>query len=369
MKRLWIFVSFILIIWLTACGQDEQTAGNNSEEESSSDVLEIYTTLYPLEYFAKEIGGEYVNVTTILPPGADPHNFEPTSKLMVDIAKGDLFIYNGANMEAYASTIEEAIESEDVKIAEAAEGVSLVEHLHEHGDEEEHHHGEEAATQEEDHNHSHEEEATEEDHNHSHEEEATEEDHNHDDEAAATEEAHDHDHGDVDPHVWLDPTKAIGLAENIKDALIELNPDQSDFFEENFHNLEERLIALDKSFHETIDQTSNNEILVTHAAYGYWEKSYGLEQIAITGISPSDEPSQKEIERIIDHVETNGIKYLLFEQNIEPKVAQVIQEEAQVEALELHNLSILTEEDIDNGETYFTLMERNLEVLKQALEY
>ncbi|SER43769.1 zinc transport system substrate-binding protein [Gracilibacillus ureilyticus] len=346
MKKLsLLLLSFILILWLAACGQEEQTSGSNDEKESGNEVLEVFTSLYPLEYFASEIGGEYVKVTSILPQGADPHNFEPTSKLMVEIAEGDLFIYNGANMETYASAIEDAVKDEDVKIVEAAEGISLVDHIHDHTEgtvETEQEHSEEEAP-------------------------ATEDEHSH--EVTAGDEEADHNHGDVDPHVWLDPTMAIGLAENIKDALIEANPDQADIFEENFHSLEERLVALDDEFHETIEQAANNEILVTHAAYGYWEQSYGIEQIAITGISPSDEPSQKEIEMIIEHVGTSGIQYLLFEQNVEPKVAQVIQDEADVESLELHNLSILTEKDIDNGETYFTLMERNLEVLEKALEY
>ena len=107
---------------------------------------------------------------------------------------------------------------------------------------------------------------------------------------------------------------------------------------------------------------------VTHAAYGYWEQSYGIEQIAITGVSSSQEPSQKQLERILDRVENNNIEYLLFEQNVEPKVAEVIQAETNVESLQLHNLSVLTDEDIENDETYFSLMERNLNVLTEALD-
>ncbi|KAB8139345.1 adhesin [Gracilibacillus oryzae] len=346
-----LVLSFFFIILLAACGQEEQseadstgnqdtTAGTDAQK-TNSEVIDIYTTLYPLQFFTKEIGGEYVNATSILPPGTDAHTFEPTSKLMVEIAEGDLFVYNGAEMESYASSIEDALQDEDVKIIEAAEGINLVEHTHSHEHGEEHSHGEHAHDEEE----------------HSHEEHAHEE------------EGHDHDHGGKDPHIWLDPIKAIDLAENIKKALVELKPEQADYFEENFHNLEERLIALDESFHETIEQAPNKEILVTHAAYGYWEQSYGMEQIAISGISSSDEPSQKKIEEILNQVEESGIKYLLFEQNVEPKVAKVIQEEAQVEPLQLHNLATLTEENIENDETYFTLMEKNLEVLEKALQY
>lgn len=331
MKRLSIGLFILIALLLTACGEEGSEANGESD-----DSLSIYTTLYPLAYFADEIGGDDVEVSTILPAGADPHNFEPTSKMMVEIATADLFVFNGANLEAYAGEIEEALQGEDVKMIEAAEGIDLEEHVHEH----EHDHGDKEGH----------------DHEHSHE----------------TEEAHDHaghDHGDVDPHVWLDPIKAVQLAENIKDALVEIRPEQKESYEENFQDLEERLTALDQSFHEQLEQSDNKEILVTHAAYGYWEQGYGIEQIAISGLSPTDEPSQKQLEEIIHQVDEKGIKYLLFEQNVEPKVAKVIQNEANIESLQLHNLSVLTEEDIEKEENYFTLMERNLEVLEQALHY
>ncbi|WP_208590624.1 metal ABC transporter solute-binding protein, Zn/Mn family [Gracilibacillus suaedae] len=359
MKKMSIVILSILFL-LLGCNAEENSQAN--QQESENDTLQIYSTLYSLAYFTEEIGGEFVEVETILPPGSDPHNFEPTSKMMVDIAEGDMFLYNGANLEAYAEQIEEALVGEDVLMLEAAKGVSLVEHVH--GNEaEEHSHEEEHAHEEDE--HSHEEEHVHEEDDHSHEEEQEHEE----EDAHEEDEAHDHDHGDEDPHLWLDPIRAIELARNIKDGLIELNPKQEETFEANFRDLEEGLIALDDEFHQQLESAPNNEILVTHAAYGYWEQSYGIEQIAISGVSPSEEPSQKQLEGILDRVENNNIQYLLFEQNIEPKVAEVIQAETNVESLQLHNLSILTDEDIENGETYFSLMERNLDVLTEAVDY
>ncbi|WP_058308075.1 metal ABC transporter solute-binding protein, Zn/Mn family [Gracilibacillus massiliensis] len=382
MKKISVFVFLGLLILVIGCSSDQDTQANN---EIADDKITIYSTLYPLAYFAEEIGGEYVEVETVLPPGSDPHNYEPTSKTMIDIAESDMFLFNGANLEAYASKIEEALAEEDVLMVEASEGVSLVEHVHhheeeqdhdehEHQDEEDHEHAEEEGHDHEDHEHAEEEGHDHEDHEHAEEEGHDHEDHEHseEEEQQTTEESndeHDHDHGDADPHLWLDPIRAIELARNVKDSLIELHPDQEETFDSNFHSLEERLIELDESYHQQLENAANNEILVTHAAYGYWEQSYGIQQIALSGLSPSEEPSQKQLENIIDHVEDRNIQYLLFEQNVEPKVAEVIQAETNVESLQLHNLSILTEEDIDNEETYFTLMERNLEVLNDALEY
>lgn len=220
-------------------------------------------------------------------------------------------------------------------VVEASHNVSLEEHIHP---------GEEESHNEEDEQH------TGDAHSHS-----------------SPDHDHGHSHGDQDPHIWLDPIRSIELSRNIKDSFIELMPEQSEMFEENFHQLEDRLIALDEDFHEKLKDRSTNDILVTHAAYGYWEQSYGIEQISIAGLSPSQEPSQKQIEEILEYVKENNTQYLLFEQNVEPKVAKVVQEETGIESLELHNVSVLTEDDLSNDETYFTLMERNLEVLLKAL--
>lgn len=340
-------LSLVAILILGACGAEESSNQTAEDNEASSDNnetrLKIYTTLYPLEYFAEQIGAENVEVESILPLGADAHTYEPTSKTMVDIAEADAFIYNGADMESYAASIEEALENEDVSILEAAEGIALLDHVHDHGEETtEHDHAEEGHEQEE------------EEHDHAEEGEHAEEE--------------GHEHGDKDPHVWLDPIRSISLAEKIKNLLVELMPEAENEFETNFSNLQTKLEELDTDFHQRLEQAARDEILVTHAAYGYWEEVYGVEQIAISGISPSSEPSQKQLEDVIDTVKEHDIHYLLFEQNVEPKVANVIQDETGVDSLYIHNLAVLTEADLENNEDYFTLMNRNLDTLAEALE-
>ncbi|WP_079710363.1 metal ABC transporter solute-binding protein, Zn/Mn family [Paraliobacillus ryukyuensis] len=351
MNKRWNIIAvlgIIAILILGACGGQaaEESASNESESntdaavESNEETLQVYTTLYPLAYFANEIGGDHVNAESILPLGADAHTYEPTSKTMVDIAEADAFIYNGAGMEAYAESITDALSGEDVSILEASEGISLIDHSEEHA-------------------HGHEEEG----HDH-----AEGEDHGHEEEGHDHAEEGHHHHGDKDPHIWLDPIRAISLAENIKNTLVELQPDSKDEFEANFEDLKTRLEELDTDFHNTLESAPRNEILVTHAGYGYWANAYGIEQLAISGLSPSNEPSQKKLQELVDTVKEHNIRYLLFEQNVEPKVARVIQDETNVESLYIHNLSVLTEEDVDNNEDYFTLMNRNLETLETALQ-
>ncbi len=368
-KRNYIVLTGLLfsLLFIAACNSESENTSAENNDEESGNPLKVYTTLYPLEDFTKKIGGEFVEVESIMPLGADAHTFEPTSKQMVDIAGADAFIYNGMGMESYAESMSSALEGEDVALIEAAEGIETVEHSHEHdhdGDEEsthDHDHESEDATTEE---HDHEgEEAT---HDHEHESaEGTTEEHDHEGEEEAT---HDHDHGDMDPHVWLDPIRAIALAENIKDQLVELKPEEEETFEANFETLKADLENLDTDFHTLIDSKENPEMIVSHAAYGYWEDNYGVVQIPIAGLSSSEEPSQKELTEVISVAKEKDLKYVIFEQNVTTKVAEVIRNEIGAEPLQLHNLSVLTEEDAENEEDYFSLMKKNLETLDKALQ-
>lgn len=369
-KRIFTWGSIILLLVLAACGNGEgKSASGEGKEESGK--LKIYTTLYPLQDFAERIGGEHVEVESILPAGANPHTFEPTTKMMVELAKADAFIYNGANLEAYATKISESIEDEGVQILEASNGVELLTHVHDHAEEtqESENHTEEGH---EDHGH---EDVNKGEHDGENHTEEGHEEHGHEDEdkdeqegESHKEEGHEgHDHGDEDPHVWLDPIRAITLAENIKDQLVELDPDSKEDFEANFEDLKEELTELDQTFHSKLESADSNKILVSHAAYGYWEKAYGIEQIAISGLSPTNEPSQKQLETIIEKSKKNNINTILFEQNVTPKVASVIQKEMNADLKRIHNLSVLTKEDLEADEDYFSLMNHNLEVLLDVL--
>ncbi|WP_394185813.1 metal ABC transporter solute-binding protein, Zn/Mn family [Metabacillus halosaccharovorans] len=341
---------FFISSLLVGCNSNGDTSSSQSSEPATdSDTLKIYTTLYPLEDFTKKIGGDLVEVENVIPPGADAHTFEPSTKDMVNIAEADGFIYSGVGLETFAETVQESLKDEDVSFINAGEGLELLE-------------GHDEADHEED------EAVHEEEHAHDETEAAHEEEHAHDEtEATHEEEEHVHDHGDTDPHVWIDPILSIQLAENIKNALTELHPDGKETFENNFDALKTQLNELDQSFSEVINNASKKEILVSHAAYGYWESRYGIEQISVLGLSPTQEPSQKELQTIIETAKEHDIKYIIFETNVSSNVTDIVQSEIGAEALTLNNLETLTDEDIANKEDYFSIMKKNIETLEKAL--
>lgn len=296
-------------------GCTQKQSENEQPEKAANDTLTIYTTLFPIEDFTKKIGGSHVNVKSIIPPGINAHTYEPTTKTMIEIAEGDAFIYSSEIMEPYADKISKALKDENVSLVEASNGITMLE-LNEETD--------------------------------NHEEE--------------------HAHGDVDPHVWIDPILSIKLAENIKDSLIELKPEATEDFIANFNTLKMQLEILNGSFNDLVKGKKSPKILVSHAGYGYWEKRYGIEQISITGLSSTNEPSQQQLQKIIDNAKANNIKYIIYEQNVTPKVAEIIKNEIHADVLRIHNLSVLTEDDVKNNEDYFSLMEKNIETLKIALQ-
>lgn len=340
------FVLGVLLAFATilaGCNTKQETSSfpKNSVEEATVNgkaQLKIYTTLYPLEYFTKRIGGDDVEVESIIPAGADAHTYEPTTKQMINIAEADAFIYNGLGMESYAQKISEALNGEKTVIVEAAHGVDTISHSHDEHETDTHDGDEHGA----------------EEHTDEHTEELSDE--------------HGHNHGDLDPHVWLDPYRSITLAENIKNSLVELKPDAKEKFENNYNALVSDLKNLDAEFHQLVETKNNPKIIVSHAGYGYWEENYGIQQIAISGLSPTNEPSQQDLQDIINIANKEHVKYVIYEQNITPKVADIIRKEINAEPLQLHNLAVLTEKDIQNGEDYFSLMGKNIETLQIALQ-
>ncbi|MFZ7944992.1 metal ABC transporter substrate-binding protein [Neobacillus sp. 19] len=312
MKKITLFLSFLLplILILSACStKKEQTAKNKNQ-------LTIYTTVFPLQYFTERIGGKYVDVKTIYPPGADEHTFEPSQKDMMNLADSDLFFYIGLGLEGFVEKAKGTLKNEAVTLVPAADQLALPKDTH------------------------------------SDKEEAGHDDHN---------------HGDINPHVWLDPIYSKDMAAVIRDALAKKMPQNKELFNENYQKLATELDELNSEYEQTISNAKHKKIIVTHAAFGYWEHRYGIEQISISGLSTTNEPTQKELEKIISIADHDGLHYILFEQNVQSKLGKVVQKEIGARALPIHNLAILSKDNIKDKETYFSLMKANLETLKTAL--
>ena len=140
-----------------------------------------------------------------------------------------------------------------------------------------------------------------------------------------------------------------------------------DEFEKNFEQLKVELVELDSKFKEMASNAPSKTFFVSHASFGYIADSYGLEQVAIAGLNSQSEPSQKQLATIVKEAKDQKVHYILFEQNVSSKLTDVVRKEIGAESLMLHNLGVLTVDDVKNNEDYFSLMEQNIETLKKAL--
>lgn len=372
MKIKYIVPLLLLVIstFLAGCAAEKKTSINEVKDTATppSERLKIFTTVFPLQDFTEKIGGEHVEVLSVFPVGTDAHTFEPTTKTMVEIAEADALLYIGAGVEGFIDAAIKILQDEKVQLVKTTEGMEIAKV------QEEHHHGED--THDTEHNH-HIDSNFEESHSHDeHQHDAEHEHHEHDaepehNENHEDEDEHDHDHhhnhDDIDPHVWLDPQLAIELAEEVLHTLEELKPEAKEEFKRNYDELVVSLQDLDEEFKSVIDQSSKKEILVSHAAYSYWESRYGIKQISVHGLSPTNEPTQKQLTTIINTAKQYDIKFVIFDQNVTSKIAEMVKKEINAEALTLHNLESRTEDDAKSGADYFSIMRKNLETLKKAL--
>lgn len=320
MLKKWFIITPILalLLILTACGSSSNASQDN-------DKLKVYTTVYPLTYLAEEIGGDKVDVTSVYPAGSDAHSFEPTQKDMMKIADSDLLFYVGLNLESFVDKAKNTLKGENVTFVPLAEDLDLPKDP-------------DAASNEEEEEHS--------DSGEEHEE-----------------------HGEYNPHVWLYPVYMEEMAKTVKDRLIKESPDQKATFEKNYETTVAKLKTLDEEYQKMAKTAKHKDFVTAHAAYTYWETAYGLHQIPIAGVSTSDEPSQKKLQSIVNTIQKENIPYIMLEQNTNSKIADVIQQETDTKALRLHNLETLMPKDEKENRDYISIMNDNLDALKQALNY
>lgn len=315
-KGLLLVVAVLLLMMLAACGP-----------KSSGSIIEgkvnVITTFYPIYEFASEIGGEDINAINLLPVGVEPHDWTPRSQDIINTSKAQLFLYNGAGLEGWVPNFLKSLDSDsEAKAVEVSQGVDLI------------------MTDEED------------GHDHGHEDEGAE-------------------HSDslhTDPHTWVSPKSALVMAKNIKESLQSVDPEHSAGYEERYQKLAESLSALDSKFTEELGKLPNKEIVVSHQAFSYLARDYGLSQHAIMGLSPDAEPRGQDLLDLAALVKEEGIRYIFFEELVSDKLAKTLASETGVSTMVLNPVEGLTEAQEKNGDNYFTLMEKNLQNLILALQ-
>lgn len=344
----------LLLALLLTAGCSANTGG---AAEAASDKLQVVTTIFPPYDFVKNIGGDQVEVTMLLKPGMESHSYEPTPKDIIKIMNCELFLYAGGESDVW---VEELLEGNDREVRAKAL-LDWVDPLEEE-------HAEGMQIKEHGHDHSHEEEAQDHEDVEAHED-ADEHDHEH-----GSSEQHSHavhlDEEEYDEHVWTSPKNAMVIVDEICSQLSELDPENAAFYRTNADAYKEKLKALDSAFEEVVADASRKEVVFgDRFPLLYFVKTYGLEYYAaFPGCSMETEPSAATIAFLTEKVREDEIPVVFYLEMSNGKIADAIAEAAGAETAVFYSGHAITAADMANGEDYLSLMYKNVETLKRALQ-
>lgn len=274
--------------------------------DAAEGKISVVASIAPLADFVRQVGSDKVDVILLLPPGASPHTFEPTPKMMQAISRSKLFVMIGSGLEFWADRVIRSVSS-NILTVNSSEGIDLLDmsgnpYLRSKG---------------------------------SH----------------------------PDPHIWLDPVLCISIVNKIAKALSEIDPSNSDFYKKNASSYLEKLSELDREISIKVKSFSKREFITFHPAWNYFARRYRLKIAGVIEEGPGKEPSAKHLDRILKEIKRINCKVIFAEPQFNPKMAEAIAREAGAKVL------FLDPEGGQKGrESYIETMKYNLSVMEKAMK-
>lgn len=297
----WTIIAIAIVIGVAPFGAN-----------AAKPAIQVVTSTSVFADFIEQVGGERVEVFSIVPPGADPHTFEPTPREARSIATADLLVINGLGYEAWVEKLIHNAASPDLRVLVLSEGLEPLEGVSFSA----HHH-------------------------------------------------HEHDHHDGDPHFWLDVTYAMHYVRRIEEALSTLDPEGATLYRDRSSRYLAELEKLDGWIFERIAQIppANRVLLTHHDAFAYMATRYGLTLQGVLVRNPDREPSARELATLIQEVRRMGIKAIFAEPQINSTFAHSLAREARIRVAFLYSDALTSEVP-----SYIELMRYNANSLVEALQ-
>lgn len=319
MKKKLLLVLCFLFLFCISCGKEPSKITDQKK-------LTVITTLFPLFDFAREIGGDKVNVVLLLPPGVEAHSFEPKPGDIAQINSADIFIYTGKYMEPWVERLLMSTDNKRLFVVDGSKGIKLLASEERHED----HH--EAITHE-------------------------------------SEKSHEHEHGKYDPHIWLDFANARMMVENIRDGFVQKDPVNKAYYEKSTGEYIKSLQELDERYKDSLSQCRKNVFIHGgHFAFNYLSQRYGLHYISAYEGTPNAEPTTGKLIEMKRKIKEQNVHYIFYEELIEPRIANILAEETGVKPLKLNGAHNISKDEFQKGTSFIELMEENLANLKVGLE-
>lgn len=359
MKKKSLFLVFALILSVSLLAGCTKSGASQVAGSETKDKLSIVTTTFAPYDFARQVAGEYGEVTMLVPPAAESHSYEPTPQDIIKIQNCDVFIYGGGESDDWVTKILDSIGSDHIKIIKMLDCVTLVEEeIVEGMQEDEHEHG---AHEETDAEHQVETEHMDEEH--------TEADHEAD--AMHAEEEH-HDEAEeivYDEHVWTSPKNSIKIVEAIAKTLSDCDLSHEEVYMANSAAYIRELEALDTAFRAVVDSAQRKEVIFADRfPLRYFVEEYGLSYYAaFPGCSTETEPSAATVAFLIDKVKEDEIPVVFHIELSNEKMADTICEATGAKKLLFNACHTISKTDFESGITYLDIMRENIAALEEAL--
>ena len=264
--------------------------------------LKVLASFYPLYEFTKIIGGERIDVSVIVPSGIEPHDWEPTIQDLQKMQNADIIVINGIDLEPWITKLVSV--NPDILIVDTSNGISLLEkdkHMF-------------------------------------------------------------NNKIQNDPHIWLDPVLAKKQIQNIVDGLIRIDPQNTDYYQENANAYNSKLILLDNKIRNELSICVKKDFLAFHDAFSYFANEYGLNQNTVIGVNPNEEPTAVTLQQIVQKAQNLDLHVIFTEEAVNPRISEVIADEIGAKVLTLSPIEIY-----EKNSDYIKRMEQNLSNLKEEL--
>ena len=283
----------------------------------------VVASFYPMYEFSRQVAGDRAEVVSLVPPGVEPHDWEPSPQKLVEVQNARLLVYNGAGFEPWVDKLLHDVTGKKIIVIETTRGLDLIPAAEA---------GAAAFPPK-----------------------------------AAGRDAGQTQNGGGDPHVWLDPVLAQSQVEAIRAGLTQGDPANKAAYDDRARAFRARLAALDTAFQAGLRDCEHRDIVVSHAAFAYLARRYRLTQVAVMGLAPESEPSPAELAAIANLARRRKVTYIFFETLVSSRLAETLAREIGAKTLVLNPIEGLTKEEAAAGKGYVDLMEANLQSLRTGL--
>ena len=290
-------------------------AASCASDDTATGTPVVAASFAPVEEILRKVGGDEVRVVTIVPPGEEAHEYEPTAKDLQPLEQAGFVAYIGGGFQ---EGVEKAIGGlpGSVRRIDLLDGLELLPVGEEIG--------------------------------------------------ATDGEEEGHDHGGDDPHVWLDPSRMALMAAATADALKTAGADSA-IIDANLQAFTAELESLDARLRSGLSECDSRLLVTGHHAFGYLASAYDLQQVPVAGISPSDEPSAATLQQVADFARENGVRTIFFEENLPADLARTLADEIGATTAVLDPIESLSDEQRAAGASYVSLMDQNLAAMREGL--